>query len=172
VALLSTCFWPWMFKNGGFKFFVKFCEKLGVPWPVGKYPEGTDEKDIEELVSRLQQMVEDAVAAIPDTVDLTLLEAKATGELPQERLINLCNREMSKAITSQTLTTEIVDGGSRAAAQTHEKKSGENQKADRSLISDTYNELFAWITKVNFPGDVAPPTYSYVDKKRTQLQRR
>ena len=41
VALLSSCFWPYTFKHSGFKYFVKFCEKYGLPWAVGKYPQGT-----------------------------------------------------------------------------------------------------------------------------------
>lgn len=165
VALLSTCFWPWMFKNGGLKFFVKFCEKFGVPWPIGKYPDGSDDTKINELITRLQNMLEDAVAAIPEDVELNLLETKSTSELPQERLVNLCNREMSKALTSQSLTSEIVDGGSRAAAETHAKKTSENQKADRTLIADTYDELFSWITLLNFGPNVEPPVYKYLDKK-------
>lgn len=165
IALLSCCFWPWMFKNGGMKFFVKFCEKYGVPWPIGKYPQGTDDKGIQELVERLQTMIEDAVAAVPEGVDLQLLESKAGGELPQERLVNLCNREMSKALTSQSLSTEIIDGGSRAAAETHAQRTVENLKADRALVADTYNELFKMITEVNFGPNVEAPTYKYVDKK-------
>lgn len=165
VALLSTCFWPWMFKNGGLKFFVKFCEKFGIPWPVGKYPQGTGDKEIQELVDRLQNMVEDAVAAIPEGVELDLLETKTSGDLPQERLVNLCNREMSKALTSQSLATEIIDGGSRAAADTHAERSQKNEKSDRSLVADTYCQLFAWITEINFGPNVPPPIWVYVDKK-------
>ena len=165
IALLSCCFWPWMFKNGGMKFFVKFCEKYGVPWPVGKYPQGTDDKGIAELVERLQTMVEDAVAAVPEGVDLEILQTKSSGELPQERLVNLCNREMSKALTSQSLSTEIIDGGSRAAAETHAQRTVENLKADRALVADTYNELFKMITEVNFGPNVEAPKYQYVDKK-------
>ncbi|WP_170308398.1 phage portal protein family protein [Alteromonas alba] len=165
LALLSCCFWPWMFKNGGMKFFVKFCEKYGVPWPIGKYPQGTDDKGIAALVERLQSMLEDAVAAIPEDVDLSLLETKTSGELPQERLVNLCNREMSKALTSQSLSTEIIDGGSRAAAETHAQRTVENLKADRTLVADTYNELFKMITEVNFGPNVEAPKYKYVDKK-------
>lgn len=165
VAILSTCFWPWMFKNGGLKFFVKFCEKFGIPWPVGKYPQGTSEKDIDELVERLENMVEDAVAAVPEGVELDILSTSSTGDLPQERLVNLMNREMSKAITSQSLATEQNYSGSRAASETHLKRNEVNQKTDRMLVADTLNELFAWITHVNFGDSVAPPYFTYVDKK-------
>lgn len=165
-ALLSTCFWPWMFKNGGIKFFVKFCEKFGVPWPVGKYPVGSSDEDIDELVERMQSMVEDAVAAIPEGVEMSLMETSVSGEIVQERLANFMNKEMSKALTSQSLATEInSSGGSRAAAETHNKRTELNQKTDRILVADTKNQLFAMITEVNFGEDVAPPIMTYIDKK-------
>lgn len=169
IAIMSSCFWPWMFKNGGIKFFGKFCEKFGVPWPVGKYPVGTSEDEINQLVERLQQMVEDAVAAIPEGVELTLLETKTTGELPQERLVNLMNREMSKAITSQSLATEIIGNGSRAAAETGDRRTEANNKADRALPADSMNQLFAWVTEVNFGPHVPPPKWTWVDKKELNL---
>lgn len=165
VALLSTCFWPWMFKNGGLKFFVKFCEKFGVPWPVGKYSEGATPEQINKLLEDLQNMVEDAVAVVPENFEIAMLEVKSGGELPQERLANFMNREMSKALTSQSLATEIIDGGSRAAAETHSKRTDNNQKTDRMLVADTLNELFAWITELNFGPEVPPPEYKYDDKK-------
>ena len=169
VAILSACFWPWMFKNGGLKFFVKFCEKLGIPWPVGKYPQGATEEEIQELVDRLQSMVEDAVAAIPETVELSLLETKSSGEIPQERLVKLCDAQMSKAITSQTLATEINGQGSRAAAETHLKRSNTNAKADRVPVQDFFNELFAKITYYNYGPDVPPPKFTWDDKKERNL---
>jgi len=165
VAILSACFWPWMFKNGGIKFFAKFCEKFGIPWPVTKYPKGSTETDIDELVKRMQAMLEDAVAAIPDDATLELVQANASGTMPQGSLINLMNREMSKALTSQSLATEIVDGGSRAAAETGDKRTEENNKADRALIADTMKQLFEWITLVNFGPNIPPPQFNYVDKK-------
>ncbi|GAB3021429.1 DUF935 domain-containing protein [Bowmanella dokdonensis] len=165
IAILSSCFWPWMFKNGGIKFFAKFCEKFGIPWPVGQYPQGSTADQINELVERLQQLVEDAVAAVPEGVEMTILETKASGELPQERLVNLMNREMSKAITSQSLATEIIGNGSRAAAETGDKRTDQNNKADRGLPAATINQLFEWITEVNFGPAVPAPIFQWVDKK-------
>lgn len=167
LAILSACFWPWMFKNGGLKFFVRFCERFGQPFPVGKYPQGTLEADIDKLVKSLQRLAEDAVAAIPDDSSIDLLEVKTSGQLPQERLVLLMNREMSKALTSQTAASELTDNtGSRAASQTHKERTDQNAKADRELVEDTMNQLFEFITLVNFGENVIPPTFKYVDKKQ------
>lgn len=164
VALLSSCFWPYTFKHGGFKFFVKFCEKYGIPWAVGKYPAGTAQAQIDALADGLARMVEDAIAAIPDSGAVELIEAGSTGsQLPQERLIQVCNAEMSKCLNSQTLATEINGQGSYAAAQTHREREQDNGAADRKIVEDTNNELLAWMTELNFAG-AAAPTFEFYDE--------
>lgn len=164
VALFSSCFWPYTFKHNGFKYFVKFCEKYGIPWALGKYPRGTSPKDVDELAERLAAMVEDAVGAVPDDGSVELITT-GTGmaQLPQERMIAVCNREMSKALTSQTLATEIQGEGSRAASETHRDREVSVQESDREIICDTFNELFAWITEINVAGAV-PPMFEFYEE--------
>lgn len=163
VALFSSCFWPYTFKHSGFKYFVKFCEKYGIPWAIGKYPEGTPKDQQDALADALAQMIEDAVAAIPDNGSVELLSTKSSGQLVHERLVNVCNREMSKALTSQTLATEIQGEGSRAASETHRSREQSVNESDREVICDTFNELLAWITELNIPG-AAPPTFEFFEE--------
>ncbi len=164
VALLSACFWPYTFKHNGFRFFTKFCEKYGIPWAIGKYPAGTGQAQINALADGLAAMVEDAVAAIPEGGAVELIESGSTGgQLPQERLIEVCNAEMSKALNSQTLATEIKGQGSYAAAQTHRDREQDNGAADRKIIEATNNQLLVWMTELNFTG-AAPPTFEFYDE--------
>jgi len=171
LAILSCCFWPWMFKNGGLKFFVRFCERFGQPFPIGKYPQGTLEGDIDKLVTSLQGLAEDAVAAIPDDSSIEVLEVKTSGQLPQERLVLLMNREISKALTSQTAASELTgEGGSRAASETHQGRADQNAKADRGLLEDTMNQLFEFTTVINFGENTPPPLMKFVDKKQVSKE--
>jgi len=156
VAVMSACFWSYTFKHAGFKWFAKFAEKYGIPWAIGRYPEGSDTKVQNALAESLQAMIEDAVAAIPEGNSVELIEPKTSGDPVQERLINLCNREMSKALTSQTLATEIQGNGSRAASETHQARQDSIAKSDRTMVSDTVNQLLEWITELNFKGATAP----------------
>jgi phage gp29-like protein len=164
LALLSSCFWSWTFKHGGFKFFVQLCERFGVPFPVGKYPVGTQDKDIDKLLDGLANLVRDGIAAIPDDTSIDIIESKMSGEPVPLQLINLCNSEMSKALTSQTLATEQQNGGARAASETHAKRAGENQRADRALVASARNQILAIIHNVNFAGG-KPPQYIFKDKR-------
>lgn len=163
VALFSACFWPYTFKHNGFRFFSKFCEKYGIPWAVGKYPIGTPKEDQDALADALAQMVEDAVAAIPDDGSVELIESSTTGEIVHERLIKVCNSEMSKALTSQTLATDIQGQGSRAAAETHRERETTVNATDRSIIEETISQLFAWITELNIPGAM-PPRFEFYEE--------
>ncbi|MBS3796706.1 DUF935 family protein [Pseudoalteromonas sp. BDTF-M6] len=169
VALLSSCFWPWTFKHGGFKFFVQLCERFGIPFPVGKYPMGADDKEIGNLLDGLAKLVEDGIAAIPDDTSVEILERKGGGEPLPERLINLCNAEISKALTSQTLATEQKGGGARAASETHAKRAGENQRADRALVADARNQIIEQLHQVNFDGGELPK-FIYKDKRDVNVE--
>lgn len=156
VAVFSSCFWPYTFKHSGFRFFVKFAEKYGLPWAIGRYPQGAPKEDQDALADALREMVEDAIAAIPDGSAVELLSAGDGKDAVHERLINLCNREMSKALTSQTLATEIQGEGSRAASETHRDREVAVNESDRKIIADTFTELFAWITELNIPNAIPP----------------
>ncbi|HEC12280.1 MAG TPA: DUF935 family protein [Acidiferrobacteraceae bacterium] len=168
VALLSSCFWPYTFKHSGFKYFVKFCEKYGLPWAVGKYPSGTEKKDQDALADSLATMVEDAVAAIPNDASIELIQASGGGKgSHHETLINICNREMSKALTSQTLATEIQGNGSRAASETHRGREQSVNESDREMIAASLDTLCHWITELNIPGAL-PPKFEFFEEAKVR----
>lgn len=169
IALLSSCFWPYTFKHSGFKYFAKFCEKYGIPWAIGKLPRGSRDDDYNDLVDKLADMVEDGVAAIPDDGSVELLTAKSSGESIQERLIATCNREMSKALTSQTLASDLQGEGARAASETHRDRERDVNESDRDLICDSMCELFKWITEINVANAV-PPTFEFYEEEDVQTE--
>lgn len=169
TAVFSACFWPYIFKHAGFKYFTEFCEKFGVPWVIGKYPAGTDTQRSTELLDALKQLTSSGVGAIPSDSEI---EAVGDGKIsggggaasPQERLIQQCNKELSKALTSQTLASEIDGQGSRAAADTHRGREMSVNQADREMVSQTISRLFRWVTDVNFGADVAAPKFEFYEE--------
>ncbi|MEC8325871.1 MAG: DUF935 family protein [Pseudomonadota bacterium] len=169
IPLLSSCFWPWMFKHGGFKFLVQLTERFGIPFPIGKYPVGTPDKEVENLVNGLAKLIEEGIAVIPDDASVDILESKLSGEPLPLQLINVCNSEISKALTSQTLATEQKQGGARAASETHAKRASENQKADRELVANYRNQILTAIHHVNFNGG-EPPKFKFKDKRDVNLE--
>lgn len=167
IPLLSSCYWPYIFKHSGLKFFVKFAERFSIPNAIGKYPPGTQTEDQELLLQQLTEMVESSVAVISKDDDITLLETDSTGEI-HTALINLCNREISKSLTSQTLATEIQGNGSRAAAETHHERELSVMVSDREMITNTFNTFLEWITRINF-SEAQPPTFRFYEEAEARL---
>lgn len=171
-ALLSSCFWPWTFKTGGWRYFVKYCERHGLPWPIGRYPMGTQDKDIDALGDALSSMLESGYAVVQEGTGVELLVPHATGSmLPQESLIDRCNREMSKALTSQAMTSELQGVGSRAANEVAAKRQSTVNDADRDIPAESMTQLFTFITLFNFGSDVTPPRLEFFKQEAAGLDR-
>jgi phage gp29-like protein len=163
VAKLSACFWAWVFKHGGFKAFVRLAERFGIPWTVIKYPPSATADDVANFVDTLTELRDSGVLAYPDTGQLDVVDPKSTGEI-HSNLIDLCNREISKCLRSQTLATEIQGSGSRAAAETHRAREQGVDESTRALIAATFTQLHEWIVKLNIPGAVVPQFIFYQEE--------
>ncbi|MCX7909863.1 MAG: DUF935 domain-containing protein [Ignavibacteria bacterium] len=155
-SLLSKCYWPVTFKNGGLRFWVNFTERYGMPILIGQYQRGATNEEIQQLARDLDSIYEDAIIVAPMDVKLELHEASRTSsvELYLE-LIRFANNEISKAILSQTLTTEL-EGGSYAASQTHFQIRKEIIMADSRLVQNSFNQLIRYLVELNFSTSQVP----------------
>lgn len=166
VALMSSCFWPWTFKTGGWRYFVKYCERHGLPWPVGRYPMGTADTEIDALEQAIAGMVEAGYVVAPEGTGLELLVPSSSGSmLPQQALIELANREMSKALTGQAMVAELNGVGSRAAAETAQKRQNTINDSDRDIAAAGMGQILANITLFNFGDGVAPPQIEFYSQE-------
>lgn len=166
-ALLSRCYWSYMFKHSGLTWWVTLAEKHGIPWVIGKIGDATDEKTRETLLNALAQLVADAVAVLPKDAELDIKGLQGVTPEVHERLIRISNSEMSKVLVGQTLSTEMDQkGGSRAAAETHSGLRDEIVEADSKLVARVMNRLFAWITQINFGDAVPAPTFKWVEENK------
>jgi SPP1 gp7 family putative phage head morphogenesis protein len=170
--VLSRCFWPVTFKRGGFKFWAIFTEKYGMPWIIGKVPRQTNDTERGLLLTRLVNMVQDAVAVInnDESVEITEAAGKTASADIYEKLISVSNREISKAILGQTLTTELDKGGSFAATKEHMEVRADLVDQDKRMVSAAFNRLFSWVTELNFSGAV-PPVFAFYEEEDIQKDR-
>ena len=154
---LSRVFWNVTFKKGGMKFWVVFTEKYGMPHLIGKHPRGATKEETNTLADMLEEMVQDAIAVIPDDSSVEIQEAsKSSSAEIYEKLIDKMNAEISKAILGQTLTTEIGSTGSYAAANTHMAVRQDIIDSDKKLVESAINQLIAWIYEINFSNAEIP----------------
>lgn len=157
---LSRCFWPATFKKGGWRFWITFTEKYGMPFIIGKHPRGQDPSEVDALLDMLENMVQDAVAAIPDdsSVDIQQTGGAANVEI-YSGLITACNAEISKA-----------EVGHSAAADATPGKLGQEQGAiivrqdliesDQQMVEEEINLLIQWIVELNFGEGAERPVFS------------
>jgi len=154
---LSRVFWNVTFKKGGLKFWVVFTEKYGMPHLIGKHPRGSTKEETNSLADMLEDMVQDAIAVIPDDSSIEIQEAsKSSSAEIYEKLIDKMNTEISKAILGQTLTTEIGSTGSYAAANTHMQVRQDIIDSDKKLVEGVINQLIQWIYEINFANAEVP----------------
>ena len=173
VKVFSKCYWPVTFKKNGFRWWTTFVEKYGGAFMYGKYPTNSGEQFKNELLRALESMISDAVAIAPEGSEITISSAfdKKGGSDVHEAYIKMANSEISKAVLGQTLTTEIGDTGSFAAAQAHNLVREDIAAADRFRICAAFNRLAAVYTFYNFGKDAVPPLFKFVKDEDLQIQR-
>lgn len=131
--------WAYLFKNYALKDWVTFAEVFGQPLRLGKYGAGATESDKSALLKAVANIGTDAAAIVPDSMVIEFTQARQGGgaEL-YERFCDFLDRQVSKAVLGQTLTTELPHGGgSRAAAQVHQMVRRDILGADASRLEAT-----------------------------------
>lgn len=155
-SLLSKCYWPVIFKKGGIRFWVRFIEKFGMPLLTGQFKRGATFDESQKLANDLANMTQDSVIIAPTDVEIMMHEAKSNNSAELYRdLVKHCNAEISKALLSQTLTTEL-EMGSYAASKTHFRIRREVILSDIRIVENTINELIKYIVDLNFKLDTYP----------------
>jgi len=152
MRLLSHCFWPITFKKAGLKFWVTFMEKYGMPFLLGHYSRGTQPDDQKAMLEKLERMVRNAVAVVPegDRIEMLGGSGKTGGSyMVFDKMRQAMDSEISKVIQGQTLTTEAGNRGSRALGQVHSDVLSTFQKSDRQLTKTTLDEIAKIFTQVN-----------------------
>lgn len=133
--------WSYLFKNYDIKDWVTYIEVHGQPLRVGKYHSGATENDKDILLRAVANIGSDAAAIIPQNMLIEFVEATKQGGGGSdiyERLANWLDRQVSKAVLGQTLTTE-VQGGSLAAAKVHEDVRRDIMRSDARQLAASIN---------------------------------
>ncbi len=148
-ALLGKCYWATTLKNMGFRFWINFLEKYGMPLIIGQYTFPSNPEELATLSQRLNELLNSQTIATPSDVNIDIKDIGQSKSVDLYlQLIKIANAEISKALLSETLTTEM-DSGSYAASVTHFKVRREVILGDKFLVEQTMNKLIEYIAKVN-----------------------
>lgn len=160
LRLLSHCLWPVAFKRGGIKFWLTFAERFGMPWTIGKVRPNASDAEKKTVRDALAAMVQDAVAVVTQGTDLTHMEVKGSGDV-HHRLVEAMNAAVAQVLMGQTLTAQVGDTGSYAAANSHYQVLEDYRQADEQLVVAAMNELAWTYARVNAGPDTAAPVFVY-----------
>ena len=152
-----------------------FVEKYGMPKAIGKVPPTATEKEQQDFLKMLVGLVRDAVAVIPQTGSVELLEAGAANANPHKAIVDWADQAMSKAWLGETLTTEQTSsGGTQAMATVHNDVRADLALDDAAMIESSINQLIRWIYEINWPNEKEIPWMNIIlpeDLQEARLNR-
>ena len=170
-GLGQKLWWPVWFKKNGIKFWLIFLDKWGSPTAVGKYKSGADPTAKKTLLEAIEAIRQETGITIPEDMVIELLEAKRSGNVTHESLCDYMDRQISKAVLGQTLTTEVGANGSFAASKTHDEVRGDIKEADADLICECLNAtLIPWLVDYNFFNTNLYPEFSLRTEEKANLK--
>lgn len=151
---------------------LAFSEIFGMPWRVatvkGQEPPDTVKG---EVIDMLKNIASDGWGFISGDIDVQLLES-SKNEGPHPRLLEYCKNTLSILVLGQTLTTDVGDRGSFAAAKVHDNVRVDLLVSDLADEADTLRQqLLAPMTRFRFPNqDVPIPTFVRKVEERKDVE--
>jgi phage gp29-like protein len=158
-GLARSALWAWVFKSYALRDWAAFAELYGQPIRLGKYGPGATREDIAVLKRAVFELGSDAGAVIPESMALEIVEsgAKSASADLYQRLIEYLDRQVSKAVLGQTLTTDQGSSGSLAQARVHDEVRADLIRADaRALAATLTRDLIESLIALNMPDAPLP----------------
>jgi len=141
TPLADALFWPVKFKNASLGFWVKFLEKYGSPWAIGK-----TEGDKDQMADELYAMLGGDSAVIDTEDDITVHQVERSGDF--DKITEYCDNQIRQIILGGNLTSE-VKGGSFAAAGVHNDIREDIAMTDENLTLELIKEAVRFTKELN-----------------------
>ncbi len=175
AGIYRVAAWMVMFKHFSIKEWLVFCEVYGMPLRLGRYDQGATDDDKAALLAAVTSIGSDAAGIISKATEIEFIESakgQAATDLWQ-RLASFANGEISKALLGQTLSAEVGQKGSYAAAKAHNEVRMDLLRADgRALAATIRDQLIRPLVGFNFGWDTPVPGYSAVLDEQEDLNRK
>lgn len=153
-ALLSRLYWVWFFRTNGWKFWMKYLERAGIPFLVGK-----TNADKNEALNALLAASQDSVIVAGRDDDISALEFGRDPKIFTE-FEQAVVRRYQRLILGQTLTSGTDGSGSRALGDVHNEVRKEKKRADIRLVSESIQQIINQLAELN---NLEPVTFIMQD---------
>ena len=158
-----VCSWYSWFKKDGLKFWLLLLQKFGNPTVKGKVPEGAKTGDRDQFKNIIESLAERTGITLPPGFEVELLEATRQGEAGYIKLLDYCDKQISKRLVGATLTAEPGEVGSYALGQVHAGIREEFVKFDALSVQDAINEqVIKPLVDFNFADTTDYPRFEFI----------
>lgn len=163
---IDSLIWAFLFKNYGLKDWAIYIERFASPAVVGKYPALMNKQNKTQLFDAVKNWGNLFKATIPMECSIDLLSdaGKSSTQTLFKDYVNYWDKNISIRVLGQSLTTDIGDVGSRAAAQTHDQVREDLVIADMILVSHVINGLNKRLIDINYPGIKEYPVFEFEEE--------
>ena len=167
---MRCCYWPYLFKQAGYDFWLQATEKFSVTSLVGLFTaDGGDENKLrqtaQEIAEMLMNVSSGSTGALANVNDVK--EISMSGDLAHfKELVEACDLQISYGLTGQSIATSATNGGSLALGEVQADILYEDCKSIALELQKVLQKIIDWTVELNFgPGVPAPLIQFDVDRK-------
>lgn len=128
-------------KNAGMEFWIRFLERFGDPWAIGK----TDD-DPQGLAYELYNMLNGSSAVISKDEEISLVQPSSNVSFKE--IVEFCDSQIRSFLLGANLSG-YVSGGSYAATNTHNAIREEIALSDERILLYLCNKTIAYFCELN-----------------------
>ena len=148
-SVLKPVYYIWKLKLIALNYWEVLTEKYAIPPLAAIAEDNVQEETLSRLVDALSEIQASSSAVFSGVKDIKTIDVGDKSEV-FSALIDYCNREISKAITGQILSSEIGNRGSYALAKVHRDVFLYIVKSDAKWLEHKLNvTLVKWILELN-----------------------
>lgn len=156
AGLMRTGAWYAMGKRYGFRDWMLYSEKFGIPLILAKYSREADDDSVKHVAAEVvRQAGGDGGAVVPNDIDVQIVEAGRSSDNAAAHggLIAHCNTELSKLVNGSTLSNDTSGSGgssSYALGDVHNSVRWDNVTYDAGRIQEAMRtQVFAAFMRFN-----------------------
>jgi phage gp29-like protein len=144
--------WYFLFTNYTIKDWMSFMDIYGIPLRLGKFKPTADDSSKRVLKEAVKNLGADAAAVISEDTTIEFIESSLAGNHGLfENAVEFFNRQKSKRVLGQTLTTEQGKSGSYSLGNVHDRVRSDILQFDCAILGETLTRDFIVpLIKANF----------------------
>ena len=169
TSMLRCVYWPWMFKQAGYDFWLQATEKFAVKSLYALFDSDGDEEKVRSRAMSIAEMLmgieSGSTAAIGNVKEIK--DIGMSGDLSSfKEMVEACDVQISYGLTGQSIATSNTNGGSLALGEVQADLLYEDCKGIALELQNVLQHVIDWTVELNFgPGVAAPQIVFDVERR-------